>query len=1208
MGTTCTVAKDTSRVTPIDERATAIKEGTRPVNNAGMKRGGKTMVTVAEPYIEYVPLPSPIPDKSTTTIHNIQREFHDIDQHARNAPMEVSNSIAALASYLTEKAHTDEECVRAFFVWIANRVDQETDFYESFRRQEWLFHQLQLDDNFSVHESEKKDVVEFLHYHGRLRPGKPILEDDDDNGPKRYRPPSSDEVHPEELLQYRRTYSSGYAVLFKALCSVCHINCMVIEGYSKDADYRPGMTIPISWMDDHFWNAVCIDGEWRLIDSYKAAGFVNNQGDFERYFDDYYFFTEPEDFIHDHLPIHVEWQLVKPPITKEQFEQKPLITPHMRQFGLSLISPLEGEIGTDFSTGSTEIAIKLPDMVSPTLINNTVIKKDDPVLVSVKRYWDKIDEEEAMKMENENEGPPPPPWLFKHEVKTATSPIEKRTFMSLAKMNKLKDNLNDSLESEKQIAGKGASKWGTLVSRSKMEVLNNGSQNRVSPLQKSQTLVSTASVSEKAANEDSNINAPARTTPKKHVATPGQTSTIVKEEDTIDEMPNIKIQTGLEFSCKLRRVDWLDPNREVKNQVLVQHCNDVVTFHIIPPKQGAYYFTARARIQVSPDEAKALTFEREDEDEEEEDSSKEDSEDDNIEHGEEMDVMQDIDAQNDNKSHENKDSQGESDSKLSCHDDDSDEDDEDNDEDNEEGDNGLTKININPLKLQLKLRNKNKSEEEQLAAIFGNISKSNKRLGQEKAKKQLKEEIKVTEQAQEATEPENVEKHTDDNDDEEENEEVIYQQEIKKMKNLPSLKSVDQIADIRKVVRDEETKKDEEKLVRSTLEQLKKKREEFFDVVSYFVICDRCIVTCMPLPDVDIKHWGPGKRLQDTGLIALSHQGVLVKPLQGEAEITFGVDRRIQLARSLDFVYKLCYLHGGDENISSLQKYVLKELTRATLKFKIRLPKSGPYRFTILAFENPAPKNTDSQQNTYKFWGGGSKPQTPGSRNCILTPTLVEMTEKQPMEKTRICSYLILCDEPCLNAAPYEQAEDIPDPEPEEPPNVKKKIVKKKRKKKTEKETKKKKNAKGTTHDGMKNSREKGSKDKDRKVKKIKGKISEQKEETSKKEPAIGKLTPKQEDDEHDGKEKENVQRKAASGKKKKNTPKQNDDEQTGDSDGNDYKNSQQDNQDDKKSEYNKMDLDKGKNEMEELATESNLRLDKDDTKDQECAELGNQT
>lgn len=63
-------------------------------------------------------------------------------------------------------------------------------------------------------------------------------------------------------------------------------------------------------------------------------------------FDDFYFLTEPREFINSHFPDEENWQLLDTPISLEQFELIPLMTSAFYTLGLTLLQPTQYKITT----------------------------------------------------------------------------------------------------------------------------------------------------------------------------------------------------------------------------------------------------------------------------------------------------------------------------------------------------------------------------------------------------------------------------------------------------------------------------------------------------------------------------------------------------------------------------------------------------------------------------------------------------------------------------------------------------------------------------------------------------------------------------------------------------------------------------------------------------------------------------------------------
>lgn len=190
------------------------------------------------------------------------QNFIKIDEHAIRASKSVATNVEDLANYLTKPAKSDQEKVRSFYKWITNTITY--------------------------------DIHAFLNSK---------LELNSDN---------------ETFLKRKKGVCQDYSNLFKALCDASDIKCFVISGYSKGYGFNPKKSFG---MPDHAWNAVEIDGEWHLVDATWGSGYINSETKFVRSFNEKFFLGEPKDFILTHLPIDPMWQLLKCPLTIENFSK-----------------------------------------------------------------------------------------------------------------------------------------------------------------------------------------------------------------------------------------------------------------------------------------------------------------------------------------------------------------------------------------------------------------------------------------------------------------------------------------------------------------------------------------------------------------------------------------------------------------------------------------------------------------------------------------------------------------------------------------------------------------------------------------------------------------------------------------------------------------------------------------------------------------------
>jgi transglutaminase-like putative cysteine protease len=207
-----------------------------------------------------------------------QSQFVEIDNHALKTPPSEEVSITKLSKYLTSTSKNDLEKTRAIYRWITDRVAYDT---------------------------------------------------------KSYFNNSSGDISPDKVLKSKIAVCEGYANLFSELAKEAGLQTEKINGFSKGLSYFPGKKFT---KEDHAWNAVKIDGEWRLLDSTWSSGVVNGK-DFKKDFNDFYFMTLPEKFLNDHLPSDSKWQLVSNTLTPEEFSVKVKRFPSFYKFNFNNVSP-----------------------------------------------------------------------------------------------------------------------------------------------------------------------------------------------------------------------------------------------------------------------------------------------------------------------------------------------------------------------------------------------------------------------------------------------------------------------------------------------------------------------------------------------------------------------------------------------------------------------------------------------------------------------------------------------------------------------------------------------------------------------------------------------------------------------------------------------------------------------------------------------------
>jgi hypothetical protein len=199
------------------------------------------------------------------------------DALADSAPPGVERSVPSLAAYLARAGRDDLTRARALYRWVAGHITYDA---EGFRTG---------------------------------RPG---------------------DLSPEAVLRRGRSVCEGFARLTEALGEAMGLRIEVVSGWSKGYGYTPGQTF--DGPTNHAWNAVQIDGQWRLMDPTWGAGYLDESLRFVRQFQEHYFLTKPEEFVFDHLPENPSWQLVERPLTAAQYADLVFLRPMFFHAGLRI--------------------------------------------------------------------------------------------------------------------------------------------------------------------------------------------------------------------------------------------------------------------------------------------------------------------------------------------------------------------------------------------------------------------------------------------------------------------------------------------------------------------------------------------------------------------------------------------------------------------------------------------------------------------------------------------------------------------------------------------------------------------------------------------------------------------------------------------------------------------------------------------------------
>lgn len=211
--------------------------------------------------------------------------YKQIDHHVRNYPY--FKSLEHLSIRIMNDFESDEERVRAAFIWIIYNMDYGRSYDVIF----------QADKNFPYYS-------EF----GRKYQLRQLELEKIDNS-----------------FRDRLGVCLDYSLILKELCHLFKIPSEIVIGVTKtDVRDLKGKSL----LKNHSWNAVQIDGHWRLLDPTWASGQMDRNllQIFGSYIEQF-FFPDPADFIKSHLPANPAWQLLENPVDPNGFASAPSFFP-----------------------------------------------------------------------------------------------------------------------------------------------------------------------------------------------------------------------------------------------------------------------------------------------------------------------------------------------------------------------------------------------------------------------------------------------------------------------------------------------------------------------------------------------------------------------------------------------------------------------------------------------------------------------------------------------------------------------------------------------------------------------------------------------------------------------------------------------------------------------------------------------------------------
>lgn len=166
---------------------------------------------------------------------------NELIAHVQAKNRQQFQSLREAGDYLAEcqAAQTDMERAWLVFLWVTDNIDYDVEEFTAEAEAEGEANNPNINNN-----------------------------NNNNNPNKGHHTPQSDA---QSAFISGRAICAGYADLYRELCTRLGVECVDISGYAKGFHYELGSKLS---KENHQWNAVCVDGQWRFVDSTWGAGFV----------------------------------------------------------------------------------------------------------------------------------------------------------------------------------------------------------------------------------------------------------------------------------------------------------------------------------------------------------------------------------------------------------------------------------------------------------------------------------------------------------------------------------------------------------------------------------------------------------------------------------------------------------------------------------------------------------------------------------------------------------------------------------------------------------------------------------------------------------------------------------------------------------------------------------------------------------------------
>ena len=269
------------------------------------------------------------------------QDFSKVDEIVSNYPKSFSK-VEDLASKINHDFSKEEEKARAIYSWIALNVKYDVKSYFSSTANRPIAYRYRTEaEKIEKQNQIKLDLI-------------------------------------NKTLKSKLAVCQGYALLFEHLANLSGLESAFITGNAKSNALDIGK-LPTQSL--HAWNAVKVNGQWKLVDVTWGAGVVNPQKRiFVPKFNAGYFFTEPEVFVLNHFPDEKKWILGS--FSEQDYANFPFYYGDYVKADFRFITPQKGIIS---SKETNVLPFKISDLGQDDKVFYVLSSDNKPKVAALKR-------------------------------------------------------------------------------------------------------------------------------------------------------------------------------------------------------------------------------------------------------------------------------------------------------------------------------------------------------------------------------------------------------------------------------------------------------------------------------------------------------------------------------------------------------------------------------------------------------------------------------------------------------------------------------------------------------------------------------------------------------------------------------------------------------------------------------------------------------